>query len=247
MKKSLLAGVLGLAGLAVAGWFWMREPAPAAPERQAGAAAPAAGGASRPGGGAPVSVSTVKAVQRDQRVTLEATGTVSSLNTVDIKPQVSSMVDKVHVKEGQFVKRGELLFTLDNRADAVNVTKARAQLARDEAALDDAQTPARAQPRPARPAIRLAERGRRGADAGRDAAGGRRRRARPRVEAAQLGLGYHRITAPSAGRVGAINVFARQLGPAERPGAADDHPARSDRGQLQPAAAQPRRRAAGPA
>ncbi len=209
MKKTLIAVVLGLAGVAAAGWMMVRETTPAAPERTAGAAA-SAGAASRPGGGAPVSVSTVKAVQRDQRVTLEATGTVSSLTTVDIKPQVSSTVDKVHVKEGQFVRRGDLLFTLDSRADAVNVTKARAQLARDQAALADAQRQL------ARSRDLLAQQfvSQSAVDAAQTQAETQQAvvaAGRAALSAAELGLGYHRIVAPSAGRVGAINVFPGSL------------------------------------
>ena len=45
---------------------------------------------------------------------------------------------KVHIREGQFVKAGEPLFTLDARADEANVSKARAQMEKDLAALADA-------------------------------------------------------------------------------------------------------------
>ena len=45
----------------------------------------------------------------------------------------------MHIREGQFVKAGELLFTLDGRTDEANLNKARAQLAKDEAGLADAQ------------------------------------------------------------------------------------------------------------
>src|ERR1035437_4181591 len=86
-----------------------------------------------------VTVTTVRAQQRDLPVVLTATGTVMPLTTVDIKAQVNSVVDKVHIRDGQFVKAGELLFTLDSRADEANLAKARAQLAKDNAALADAQ------------------------------------------------------------------------------------------------------------
>jgi multidrug efflux pump subunit AcrA (membrane-fusion protein) len=123
----------GLAGLAVAiAGCGKDTPAPA--QASASASAPAAAAS-----GPPVSVSTVRASKRDVNVTLEATGTVSALNSVEVRPQVASTIAKVHIKEGQFVKAGTLLFTLDARADEVNVVKARAQLAKDQAALADAQ------------------------------------------------------------------------------------------------------------
>jgi len=42
----------------------------------------------------------VRAQKRDVDVTLEATGTVSALNSVDIRPQVSSVITQVHIREG---------------------------------------------------------------------------------------------------------------------------------------------------
>ena len=91
------------------------------------------------GGGAPVSVSTVIAQQRDYAGELETTGTVTALNLVEIKPLVSSTISQVHIREGQFVKAGQLLFTLDARTEETNVAKAQAQLQKDLASLADAQ------------------------------------------------------------------------------------------------------------
>ena len=54
-------------------------------------------------------------------------------------PQTNAVVNKVHVQEGQFVRAGQELFTLDSRADETNVAKMRAQLAKDAAMLADAQ------------------------------------------------------------------------------------------------------------
>ncbi|NBS95735.1 MAG: biotin/lipoyl-binding protein, partial [Betaproteobacteria bacterium] len=103
---------------------------PAAPAGPAGSATPA---------GPPVSVTLVTAKTRSLPVLLEATGTVVPVASVDVRPQVSSVVTQVHVREGQFVRAGELLFTLDSRSDEANVAKMRAQMAKDEAALADAK------------------------------------------------------------------------------------------------------------
>ena len=111
--------------------------APAAEGSPPSASKPPAG--SGPGAGAPVTVTSVAAVARDMPVLLKVTGTVVPLNSVDVKSQVSSVVTRVHVREGQFVKAGEPLFTLDARADQANAAKAQAQLAKDQAALADAQ------------------------------------------------------------------------------------------------------------
>lgn len=173
----------------------------------AGAAAPAASGAaSRPGGGA-VSVTTVRAAQRDVDVVLEATGTVTALNSVDIRPQVSSVITRVHIREGQFVKAGELLFTLDARTDEVNLAKARAQLAKGMAALADAQR----QLQRSRDLLAQNFISQGAVDTNQtlvDAQQAVVAADRAAIDAAQVGLSYNRITAPAAGRAGAINVFA---------------------------------------
>ncbi|MBX3622437.1 MAG: efflux RND transporter periplasmic adaptor subunit [Rhizobacter sp.] len=170
-------------------------------EAASGAGAPASGT-----GGPPVSVSTVRAVPRDVDVTLDATGTVTALNSVEVRPQVSSTIAKVHIREGQFVKAGTLLFTLDARADEVNVAKARATLAKDQAALADA----RRQLTRSRELLAQNFVSQSAVDASQtlvDSASAVVAADRAAVEAAQVTLGYSRITAPSAGRAGAINVF----------------------------------------
>ncbi len=168
-------------------------------------AAPASAAAS--GAGGPVSVSVVRALAKDVDVMLEATGTISALNSVDIRPQVSSVITQVNIREGQFVKAGQLLFTLDARNDEVNLAKAKAQLARDQASLADAQRQlARSRELLAQNFISqgavdtnqtLVDTQQAVVSADRAA-----------IQAAQVGLSYNRIVAPAAGRAGAINVFA---------------------------------------
>ncbi|WP_210542010.1 efflux RND transporter periplasmic adaptor subunit [Rhodoferax sp. PAMC 29310] len=164
----------------------------------------AAGGGSS--SGAPVSVTTVKAKKIDMPLLLRATGTVTPLTSVDVRAQVSSLVSRVHIKEGQFVKAGELLFTLDARTDEANVGKVRAQLAKDNVALADARRQfARSQQlfsqnfisQGALDASQTVVESQLAAVAASQAS----------VSASQVALSYARIVAPHAGRVGAINVF----------------------------------------
>ncbi len=84
-------------------------------------------------------VTTQVAKQQPFDVVLEAAGTVTPVSMVDIRPQMSGVIRQVHVKEGQMVKAGQLLFTLDTQLDQANVAKARAQLLKDQAALADAE------------------------------------------------------------------------------------------------------------
>ena len=86
-----------------------------------------------------VTVSTVKAEQRDFPVKLQGNGLVTPLSSVDLRSQVTSTVAKIHFADGQFVKAGQLLFTLDSRTDEANLAKAQAQLAKDQASLADAK------------------------------------------------------------------------------------------------------------
>jgi multidrug efflux system membrane fusion protein len=68
-----------------------------------------------------------------------AIGAVEAYSTVDIKTMVSGELKKVHFTEGQDVKAGNLLFTVDPRPFQTALEQAEANLARDQAALRQAQ------------------------------------------------------------------------------------------------------------
>lgn len=154
-----------------------------------------------------VTVSTVLAQKRDMPVRLKTTGTVTALTNVDVRSQMNSVIGRVHIHEGQFVKAGALLFTLDARTEEANVAKARAQLAKDQAALADAQRQwTRAQQLFAQNFIsqgaldtHLAQVDSQRAVVAADQAA---------MDAARVALSYARVVAPHAGRVGAVHVFA---------------------------------------
>ena len=112
--------------LAAIAWWWMGM----AKSRDANAAR-------RPAG--PVVVVTAMAEKKTVPVKLVANGTVTPLQTVDLRSQVTSTVQQVHIKEGQFVKQGELLFSLDSRTEDANLKKALAQVEKDNADLGTAE------------------------------------------------------------------------------------------------------------
>ncbi len=184
-------------------------PAPAS-STSAASGAVTAGAASAPGSAAsapPVGVTTVPARLKDLPVQLAATGTVSSLASVEVRPQLTSVVTRVHIREGQFVRAGEAMFTLDARTDEANVAKALAQVAKDEASLADARRQL------ARSRDLLAQNfiSQNAVDANQtqvDAQSALVAADKAAVDAARVGLSYARINAPRAGRVGAINVYA---------------------------------------
>lgn len=92
-----------------------------------------------PKGGGGVSVTTAAVERRDVPVRLRANGTVVALQSVDIRAQITSTVSEVHIREGQFVRRGDLLVSLDARAEEANVRKAEAQVEKDRADIANAQ------------------------------------------------------------------------------------------------------------
>jgi RND family efflux transporter MFP subunit len=152
-------------------------------------------------------VSTVAVRPRDVPVQLDATGTVVPLNSVEVRPQVSGRIARVHIREGQFVKAGEPLFTLDTGVAEANLAQARAQLQKDQASLADAQRQlARSKDLFAQGFIAQGAVDTTQAQA--DSLAAVVSADRAAIEAARVTLGFTRITAPLAGRAGAIDFKA---------------------------------------
>jgi multidrug efflux system membrane fusion protein len=82
-----------------------------------------------------VPVLVVTAVQKSVPVQLRAVGNVEAYNTVSVKSQVTGVLQQAHFKEGQDVKNGQLLFTVDPRPLEAALKQAEAALARDTAQL----------------------------------------------------------------------------------------------------------------
>jgi multidrug efflux system membrane fusion protein len=75
----------------------------------------------------------------DIRLTLRALGAVTPLATVTVTTQISGYLMSVAFKEGQLVKKGQLLAQIDSRPYQIALEQDAAQLARDEAAFKQAQ------------------------------------------------------------------------------------------------------------
>jgi multidrug efflux system membrane fusion protein len=88
----------------------------------------------------PVSVASVE--QKNIPVQVTAIGTVEPYSTVQVKTQVTGQLTGVFFKEGDDVRKGQLLFTLDKRQIQADLKKAEGQLARDEASLANAKAQA---------------------------------------------------------------------------------------------------------
>ncbi len=154
-----------------------------------------------------VPVSTVAAAQRSMERSLDASGTVTPLSAVEVRPQIAGLIARVHVAEGQQVKAGELLFTLDTRSQQADAARLQAQVARTEAQLADARRQLKraqellAQGFVAQGAVDTAQAGVEAQVAGLQAD-------RASLAAAQVALAHGQVRAASAGRIGAIPVFA---------------------------------------
>ena len=141
-------------------------------------------------------VTTMVLEKKDVPLVIESTGTVAAANIVDIRPMITNTVKEIHIKEGQDVKKGQLLFTLDDRNDRANYDKAKALA-------DDAQRQLqRAKELVAKNFI---------SKAGLDTAEANAKSAMATARAAEAQLSFDSIRSPIDGRSGIINVFPGSL------------------------------------
>ena len=91
------------------------------------------------GANRPISVSVARAVRQDLPVYLSGLGSVTAFNTVSLKTRVDGQLVAVAFREGQQVKKGDLLAVVDPRPFEVQLSQAQAQLFKDQAQLRDAK------------------------------------------------------------------------------------------------------------
>jgi RND family efflux transporter MFP subunit len=146
--------------------------------------------------GGPQTVSSVIVERKDVPFVIEATGTIAAASIVDIRPQITNIVSKVNITEGQIVKKGDLLFTLDDRTDKANFDRA-------QALANDAQRQlARAKELVAKNFI---------SKAGLDTAEANAASTKAAARAAEVQLSFNYLRSPIDGRAGIINVFPGSL------------------------------------
>jgi membrane fusion protein, multidrug efflux system len=80
-----------------------------------------------------VPVLAAKVVQKTVYDSIHAIGRVEAFSTVDVKAQINGQVMQVHFRQGQDVKQGDLLFTIDPRPFEAALQQAQANLAKDRA------------------------------------------------------------------------------------------------------------------
>jgi len=153
-----------------------------------------------------VPVTVAKAVQKTVPINLTAIGSADAYSSVSVKAQVNAVLEQVHIREGQFVQKGDLLFTLDARPFQAALAQAQANLARDQAQAELTEVQAR----------RYAELYKAGVapkeqldqmQANAEAQHAAVRADQAAVDAAQLQVQYCKIFAPVSGRTGALQVY----------------------------------------
>ncbi|WP_216252529.1 efflux RND transporter periplasmic adaptor subunit [Polynucleobacter sp. 71A-WALBACH] len=146
--------------------------------------------------GGPVTVSTIVVDKKEIPLVIEATGTIVSNSIVDIRPMVTNTVAKIHIKDGEEVKAGQLLFTLDDRNDKANYEKLKALA-------DDSQKQyLRAKELVAKNFI---------SKAGLETSLANAKSAQAAARSAEVQLSFDSIRSPIDGRAGIINVFPGSL------------------------------------
>ncbi|PAV47497.1 multidrug transporter subunit MdtA [Pseudomonas sp. HAR-UPW-AIA-41] len=123
--------------IVVAAALWWAWPAESVSEKGRSAAAGGPGGPGGPRGPVPVRVAQV--VQADFAVYEKALGTVTALNTVNVRARVGGELVKVLFEEGQMVKAGQLLAQIDPRPYEVAVQQAEGTLLQNQAQLKNAE------------------------------------------------------------------------------------------------------------
>jgi len=160
------------------------------------------------GGGrnaAPMSIVPETVGKGDIGINLNALGTVTSLATVTVRTQISGYLLKVDFKEGQDVKKGDLLAEIDSRPYEATLAQVKGQLARDEALLKGAQVDlARYQGLAAQNAVPHQTLDTQVALVAQDQ--GTVEADRGTVKSAEVNLQYCRILSPLDGRVGLRQV-----------------------------------------
>lgn len=167
----------------------------------------------KPAGQQPIPVAIAPVTLGNLEVYLDALGTVTPVYTVTVVSRVAGEITQIHFKEGQTVKKNELLAVIDPRPYAAVLLQAQGQLARDQALLNNARIDLKryqnAYQDHAIPQQQLATQ-----QASVDQDEATVKLDQGNLAAAQVNVDYTQIRAPIAGRVGLRNIDLGNVVPA---------------------------------
>ena len=166
-----------------------------------------------------VQVTVASAEQQDLPVYLSGLGSVTAYYTVGVKSRVDGQLVEVKFREGEFVKKGDLLAVIDPRPYQVQLDQAQAQLFRDQASLRDAQLNYERYKNLLEESGAMSQQQVDTQKASVDQLEGTVRNDQALVNNAKLNLSYCHITAPEGGRIG-----LRQVDPGNMVHASDANP-----------------------
>ena len=198
----MAAMFVAIAASCYGAWWWWQQGAVAAPDPKGG----------KGGRGEALMVKAVTATVKPMPVLIEAVGTAEPEHSVQVRAQVSGVLKSVLFKEGDKVQAGQVLFEIDPRTFQAAYSQAEAQLARDQAQLENARVQRdRLEPLLKREFITqqefdVAVTSTKSLEATVAAD-------RALLEQARIQLEFARIRAPIAGRTGALSVKPGNLVP----------------------------------
>jgi multidrug efflux system membrane fusion protein len=203
LKKSraMILGCLALAALTTAAMYRFHG-ASSTPQQTA------EGGRSAHGAAAPVTTALAQVV--DFAIRRRTIGILESPATVVVKSRLESQVTEQHVSDGQLVKKGDVLFTLDDRVVKAAIARDEAQVAKDQATADrtelDLERYKRLAQADATPRQQLDQ-----ATADHKVALAVVEADKAQLQADNLQLNYTKIEAPIGGRLGTVRVTPGNL------------------------------------
>jgi membrane fusion protein (multidrug efflux system) len=187
MKRALIPALCGLLATATVGCGKKEAPAPPPPD---------------------VKVATV--LQKDVPIYIEAIGQTRGSTEIEVRARVEGFIQTIDFKEGNPVRKGQLLYTIDPQPFEAALAQARGTLAESEAQLARArQDVVRYEPLVAKNAISRQEYEtavvvQRAAEAAVDAA-------KAQAQRAEIDLGYTKVVAPENGLAGKTEVYPGTL------------------------------------
>ncbi len=221
MNRLSMVGTFGvIAALAGGGyWFWQKSSGTGADKGNVvaqqgkdgqGKTASGKQAKGKGKGGGPVIVRTANAKRQPMPVVIDAVGSVESEHSVAVRTQINGTLTSVNFKEGDYVRQGQVLFTIDSRPMQASVAQTQAAVLRDKAQLEQA----RAQEARLRPLADKEYISRQEYDVAATQAKALEATVAANsalVDAAKTQLSYAQLTAPISGRTGGLTVKAGNL------------------------------------